>query len=100
VNFPLSTYSVLEKKNVSQKKENTFEGLRGLYIVPRAGQTRRLPDPKSGFQGGLGNSTVKSLRQTSEFGEQAFEPLANGIRRGSVEVREFLSVGSIQFEIN
>ena len=42
----------------------------------------------------------KSLRQTSEFGEQALEPLADGIRRGSVEVREFLSVGSVQFEIN
>jgi len=100
VNFPLSIYSVLEKKNVSQKKENTFEGLKGLYIVRRAGQTRRLLDSKSGFQGNLRNSTVKSLRQTSEFGEQAFEPLADGIRRGSVEVREFLSVGSIQFEIN
>jgi hypothetical protein len=100
VNFPLSTYSVLGKKNVSQKKENTFEGLKGLYIVRRTGQTRCLPDPKSGFQGNLGNSTVKSLRQTSEFGEQALESLADGIRRGSVEVREFLSVGSIQFEIN
>src|SRR3984957_20209558 len=30
VNSPLSTYSVLGKKNVSQKKENTFEGLKGL----------------------------------------------------------------------
>jgi hypothetical protein len=38
VNFPLSTYSVLGKKNVSQKKENTFEGLKGLYIVRGTGQ--------------------------------------------------------------
>ena len=95
MNFPLSTYSALGKKNVSQKKENTFEGLKGLYIVRRAGQARLLLDSKSGFQGNLSNSTVKSLRQTSEFGEQALEPLADGIRRGSVEVREFLSVGSV-----
>ena len=100
MNFPLSTYSVLGKKNVSQKKENTFEGLKGLYIVRRAGQARRLLDSKSGFQGNLRNPTVKSLRQTSEFGEQALESLADGIRRGSVEVREFFSVSSIQFEIN
>jgi hypothetical protein len=51
VNFPLSTYSVLEKKNVSQKEKDTFEGHRGLYIVRRAGQTQCLPDPKSGFHG-------------------------------------------------
>ena len=91
----ISTYSVLEKKNVSQKKENTFEGLKGLYIVRRAGQARLLLDSKSGFQGNLRNSTVKSSRQTAEFGEQALESLADGIRRGSVEVREFFSVGSV-----
>lgn len=95
MNSPLSTYSVLEKKNVSQKKENTFEGLKGPYIVRRAGQARRLLDPKVGFQGNLRNSTVKSLRQMSEFDEQALESLADGIRRGSVEVRELLSVGSV-----
>ncbi len=100
MNFPLSTYSVLEKKNVSQKKENTFEGLKGLFIVRRAGQIRHLPDPKVGFHGNWKLNHHKSLRQTSEFGEQALEPLADGIRRGSVEVREFLSVGSVQFEIN
>jgi len=91
----ISTYSVLEKKNVSQKKENTFAGLKGLYIVRSAGQARRLLDSKSGFQGNLRNSTVKSSRQTAEFGEQALESLADGIRRGSVEVREFFSVGSV-----
>ena len=53
MNFPLSTYSVFAEKNVSQKKENTFEGLKRLYIVRRAGQARRLLDSKSGFQGNL-----------------------------------------------
>ena len=91
----ISTYSVLEKKNVSRKKENTFEGLKALYIVRRAGQARRLRDSKSGFQGNLRNSTANSSRQTAEFGEQALESLADGIRRGSVEVREIFSVGSV-----
>ena len=95
MNFPLSTYSVLGKKNVSQKKENTFAGLKGLYIVRSAGQARRLLDSKSGFQGNLRNSTANSSRQTAEFGEQALESLADGIRRGSVEVREFFSVGPV-----
>ena len=95
MNFPLSTYSVFGEENVSRKKENTFERLKGLYIVRRGGQARRLLDSKSGFQGNLRNSTVKSSRQTAEFGEQALESLADGIRRGSVEVREFFSVGSV-----
>ena len=95
MNSPLSTYSVFGEENVSRKKENTFEGLKGLCIVRRAGQIRRLLDSKSGFQGNLRNSTAKSSRQTAEFGEQALESLADGIRRGSVEVREFFSVGSV-----
>jgi len=33
-NFPLSTYSVFGKKNVSQENENIFAGLRNLGFCP------------------------------------------------------------------
>jgi hypothetical protein len=82
-------------------------GFRHLERVPRNGPmcpSRRcmiLP-AASGFQDGPLNSPSPHnlAREATEFREQAFEPLAYSIRRGSVEIREFFPVGSVQLQIN
>ena len=60
VNFPLSTYSVLGKKNVSQEKENIFEGLqKGCVHCPQNQDKldRASPLPNLDFKT-TGNSSV------------------------------------------
>jgi hypothetical protein len=42
VNFPLSTYSVFAKKNVSQEIQNISRSCRGSRVVRRRGQTARV----------------------------------------------------------
>jgi hypothetical protein len=54
-----------------------------------------FPIPKLDSTATRETQPSQSLRQTAEFGEQALESLADGIRRGSVKVREFFSVGSV-----
>src|SRR5713226_3038794 len=41
-----------------------------------------------------------SLRQATQFVEQALKSLPDGIRGCSIKVCEFFSVGSVQFELN
>ena len=91
----------------SERAQSTSHGvLRYLEQVPRNGPmcpSRCMILPAaSGFQDGPRDYPAPHnlAREATEFREQAFEPLAYSIRRGSVEIREFFPVGSVQLQIN